>query len=335
MTNIDLIEGAIYGMALGDAWGYHAEFKTHEYLLANPPVIPNPLVITDDTQMSIANIRALQTITKTVRTKALANTLVTNVRLQNDIRRIFAEEHLLWSEDPRNNRAPGLTCMGALKTYAESSRKTGEEGRKNNSKGCGTVMRAPWLGLLPFNRQTIAALALLQSQTTHGHPAAGLASIVVALVTHSVYHRGTQNINYWDEAIAAVDWVKQAPGTFFMEVLNEAHQMRRKLQMFKDTFHEVQVSSEATDINNFYGEGWVGDEALFNALGASELYKTSPQLGLRRLITTRGDSDSIAAIGGALIGVYNGYKNLNHDVKGTLEASYKPELYAIIEYLKS
>ena len=128
--------------------------------------------------MSLYNTWALQRILKLEN----LDDLLENGAKQGEVRRIFAEQHLRFEVDPDNGRAPGMTVMTALHHYRRSSQLTGLEGSElNNSKGCGTVMRAPWLGFLDQPRETVAMLSVLQSETTHGHPQAALCSAIAAL----------------------------------------------------------------------------------------------------------------------------------------------------------
>jgi ADP-ribosylglycohydrolase len=54
------------------------------------------------------------------------------------------------------------------------------------------------------------------------------------------------------------------------------------------------------------GDGWIAEEALATALLCFLLHWDDPQRVVSRAAATRGDSDSIASIGGALAGAYSG-----------------------------
>jgi len=59
------IKGCLFGMAIGDGYGYPAEFLSIEDIISkwspNGPEEPtgNPILVTDDTQMAIAVAQAL------------------------------------------------------------------------------------------------------------------------------------------------------------------------------------------------------------------------------------------------------------------------------------
>ncbi len=117
--------GCLYGLACGDALGAQTEFcdlsQIHEkYGASGIQDMPEPALITDDTQMTIALANALcRAGEKPVATLADA----------------MAEEFVAWYKSPENNRAPGNTCLNACRQLAEgcSWRQSG----LRNSKGCG------------------------------------------------------------------------------------------------------------------------------------------------------------------------------------------------------
>ena len=85
-------------------------------------------------------------------------------------------------------------------------------------------------------------------------------------------------------------------------------------------------------MTSFFGEGWVADETLYNAIIAVAAYSSrSIYKGIQRLVWTNGDSDSLAAVGGAFLGAFKGYEALQYDVKSNLENRYQVELSAAAE----
>jgi len=341
----DSIAGAIYGMALGDAWGYPTEFMDHFQILAERPGPPRLLKVTDDTQMSLYNLRAVRRIFA----EGIDLTdLLDDRELQNRVRRIFADEHLEFGIDPDNNRAPGNTVMGALRAYRYSERATGLEGSSlNESKGCGTVMRAPWLGLLPLDRSTVIALAILQSQTTHGHSVATLSSAVTALVARDLFKSSLSPIQgparnrvvaMLYKLIELANEVGELQSNLIAdgEILNGLWDFRSSLEDLIRALQSVPNESllnESRDICDWLGQGWVGDEALFCAAGALAIYGEDSFSGINRLVFSNGDSDSIAAVGGSFLGILGGYETLEAQARsrgcsilGSFEPRYEDEL---------
>lgn len=98
--------------ALGDAWGYIHEFSLYEDIIASGSAVPRPLVISDDTQMAIATFTATAALMEGDDDVATLRSTTTG---QERIREIYAGAYLNWYHDPRNNRAPGATCISALR----------------------------------------------------------------------------------------------------------------------------------------------------------------------------------------------------------------------------
>lgn len=321
-THNSRINETLFGLAFGDSWGYTTEFLQHSQI--DPNTSPSKLaVVSDDTQMSLYNLCALYTIFEETRfSQEWQSRLLNDKEEQDRVRVIFANEHLKFAHDPDNNRAPGTTCMSALRQYGETKHysgiSTGLEGiaPTNNSKGCGTIMRAPWFGLISrLSREAITVLSVLQSQTTHGHPdswvSAATASLLIRDIiegrpdTYSDVSRSEGNVRA-ELMYNALDILKEMKtlnstlndSVFSNSVENVMSNLRSLLLNMWGSFSKSPISSDATD---FFGEGWVADEALFVSVAVASLYRGSPVEGVKRLVWTSGDSDSIAAVGGAFL----------------------------------
>lgn len=350
----DSIAGAIYGMAFGDSWGFPTEFMRHGQILHLAPSPPRPLQVTDDTQMSLYNIQALREIFEA---EEDLSELLTDSRQQIRVRKSFAERHLDFEVDEDNDRAPGNTVMGALYIYRRSFRKTGLEGSApNDSKGCGTVMRAPWIGMIPQSRETVIALAILQSETTHGHPQAALSSAIAALVLREIFRnelvlegstpRERLNSMLYRALELTTEVAELNSGLVSSERFQEG------VEGFRETVHEILLTLESVaeetlmdpdeNICQWFGEGWVADQALLCALASFALHGEDGYGGIQRLVYSSGDSDSIAAIGGAFIGAGLGYgaieaQAFEHGAKlmGSFEPRYEAELLDAREFIEA
>ena len=150
------------GCAYGDAWGNTNEFKSYKSLTrttAYGPNLPQRLVITDDTQMTLALARAIDTA-GTADDEALRTAIV--------------DEFVGWRSDPDNNRAPGNTCLRATAALAAGSPWTAAT--VVGSDGCGTVMRTSPAAFLP--NHLWRPVAAWQAAVTHGK-ASGIAAALV------------------------------------------------------------------------------------------------------------------------------------------------------------
>lgn len=354
------IKGVVYGSAFGDAWGYVTEFSKHKRAINHGWYPPERLIISDDTQMSLYNAQAMKNILDHLHLSCLSD----DEEMQDLARKYFMNFHIAWLFDSRNDRAPGGTCITALTKFVYSSSfipsykipngLTGLEGleMKKKSKGCGTIMRAPWLGLYGLDRETVALLSMIQSQTTHAHPSAWVSAAVLSvMISDLIEDSSNADKGMFNLAADALELVIDVSKNLYsiesdftdgiVEVIREIEKAYEIFPLFRD-------SSEHDDMNLYFGEGWIAEETLTNGIAAAELFRiknlndsdNSDENGavifdgydaLRRLVTTSGDSDSLACVGGALIGALSGYEAFNYNIIGNFEKDYEQELTFAVE----
>lgn len=344
----NLLKGAIYGFAYGDAWGKDAEFKTHDQIIKDNQPFPDPALVTDDTQMSLYSVGAIM-YEASMNPEALKG-LHYNEKKRNAVRVLFADSFVEFAEDPDNNRAPGTTCMSALKSYKQwkqlstnESEMTGMEGVVADSKGCGANMRSGWLGLLPLEETDIINLAIIQSETTHGHPLALASSVLTALTLRAIISGEIvpRQGHYYDWAVNKVSDLESRVFLFRNNSAGEWNSNYGKgltmlgefLQSKKDQVLAFSNSEPTEDICSFFGEGWVAEEAYLCALMGADYSPLDPVEGLERLVRSNGDSDSLAAIGGQFIGAFDGFQVFPEEWEYQLEPRYQEELEEVVEFL--
>lgn len=278
------IRGALLGTAVGDALGAPLEFLdgasiVREYgpggLVRPEPWNGHPAgSYTDDTQMTIATARGLL---KAERAAAAGEAY--------DAAGAVLAEYLRWYEDqadPALRRAPGATCLSAL-----AAARAGHPARAaNRSKGCGGVMRIAPVGLVPSRRDAFdlgCDLAVL----THGHPTGYLAAGFLAeLVARLV--RG-------DDPAAAVRGCETTLKT------RRGHE-----ETLLAVGHALRLVAQGAPIDEgirALGAGWVAEEALAIALFCWLRVPGDWPSAVLSAANHGGDSDSTAAIAGALAGV--------------------------------
>jgi ADP-ribosyl-[dinitrogen reductase] hydrolase len=180
-----------------------------------------------------------------------------------------------------SRRAPGNTCLSAL------SRKGGE---RNNSKGCGGIMRVAPCGILhPDDPLAAFNLGSLAAKLTHGHPtgylAAGVFSALIALLMDG------------KSLEQAADTVR--------EILISFPEHEETLSAF-DAARTMARQGEMPDkAIPVLGEGWVAEEALAISLYCA-LSAQSLEDGVVMAVNITGDSDSTGAITGNLLGALYG-----------------------------
>lgn len=306
----DHFRGCLLGGALGDALGYAVEFMRLEEIKQRygPPginILPQPALISDDTQMTMFTAEGL------LRAKVRGNergichppSVVHHAYLRwlhtqgeenesyvDSFGRLTDDGWLVQLDRLRHRRAPGLTCMSALLsprfgTMAEPL---------NNSKGCGGVMRVAPVGLVvddPFQLGCeIAAL-------THGNPTGYLPAGVLAAIISEIIC-----------------------GAELEPAIEKALQQLRTYEGHQETLACVEL---ALDLNwgaascyehekniRRIGEGWVAEEALAIAIYCALVAEGDFLEGICVAVNHDGDSDSTGAIAGNILGAYLGVSAL-------------------------
>ena len=199
------------------------------------------------------------------------------------------EDRRLWAR-----RAPGLTCISALRDARELGAPA-----KNNSKGCGTIMRvAPVALMLP--RDQVRSVAIETSALTHGHPTGQLAAAA------------------WAEILADV-----AMGADVEETATLIAQQYDQLEFGAETASAIRRAlgaprDGAPETVETLGGGWIAEEALSIALYAC-LAGTSFDHALQIAVFHSGDSDSTGSIAGNLLGLIHPTLALQHRWASTIE----------------
>ena len=173
-------------------------------------------------------------------------------------------------------RAPGRTCINAL----ESGR-WGDPVARNDSKGCGTVMRTAPAGLF-FDPERAYETGCEVSAITHGHPTGITAGGALAMLV-SLLQDGRSLPDAVDEAIG------------FLEPKPEA----------VETVSALEHAKTARCVSEL-GEGWVAEEALAIGVYCALKHPWDFRAGVLEAVNISGDSDSTGAIAGNILGALNG-----------------------------
>ena len=302
----DRVNGCLWGGAVGDAFGYAIEFSRLDQIRARlgddgltaPVRIGGQLIVSDDTQMTLFTLEALNdtdlsdldTCLERIRL-AYLDWRATQKKVAPDWRptgQIY-HDHVLWE-----NRAPGNTCLWALGSGGHGTLKE----KINDSKGCGGVMRVAPIGLVKeYSPAQAFELAARAAATTHGHPsgylsAGALAAIIRLLVDGIELEAATR------ECLPLLAQYEGAGET--VEAIHAA--LKYAAAPAETPFGDIFM----------LGEGWIGEEAL-----AIALYSTLRAEDFRDcfIISANhdGDSDSTASIAGQLYGAWKGVSNLPED----------------------
>lgn len=313
------ISGCLLGGALGDALGYPVEFLRTatdiERVLG--AVLPEGLphaknqkaVVSDDTQMTLFTaeglLRARQRFsdrgicsTEAVLLLAYQRWLTTQEKAEPERTRDAASRGWLVDiPELHVRRAPGDTCLSALRASLGWSSPPSVDAPPNDSKGCGAIMRSAPIGLAASSAEDAFRTARNAAVLTHGHPSGYLSAAYFAAVVHGL-SRGEP----LPRAMAAADTLLVAKANA-QEVVRSVNAARRAFEggvPCRDTIEKL-------------GEGWVGEEALCIALYCALAAEQSPESAARLLrvsVAHAGDSDSTGSLTGNLLGAMFGREAL-------------------------
>lgn len=322
MTTVhERISGSLFGLAYGDALGKPTEFLNLDEIVRRfgpdgPSELPEPALVTDDTQMALAVGEGLVEILGegALNAQALAP--------------VWTRRFVQWAFSSENNRAPGMTCLRACGDLAEG--KPWVEAAIIGSKGCGANMRVTPVGLVSaLSSSTRAGAAQLQAALTHGHPTALAASELTAYATwwllggmdpaqvpSALRERAAQQREVYHHGWLGELWRRghdATPETFMARGWDECLRLLDRLEA------AVAAGDRKSDPCDATGEGWIAEEALGTSLLCVLLFPDDPYAALRRAACTRGDSDSIAALAGAFAGAVWGVDAFPAGWRGRIE----------------
>lgn len=337
----DKVVGCMVGGAAGDALGYAVEFNSRADILnryGRNGITRYELdsrsgkaLISDDTQMSLFTaagcllgmtrecVRGIMGRLHSYCFNTYQNWLVTQSRpfVELPLKYPFvASEHeyfniftwLMRVPQLYSRRAPGMTCLDALRALEE-----GRKNYRNNSCGCGGVMRTAPIALIcachsySGNADDEAAEA---ARITHHHPLGFLPSAMLNHILMIILHSEDSSKAVLEGAIIET---MQTLGSF--RCVREQEKTYATLYP-KDVRTLVELcnkvleldKSQLTDIECIerLGQGWTGHEALAIALLCALRHSDSFEDAIVSAVNHDGDSDSTGAICGNIMGVLLG-----------------------------
>lgn len=297
------LHASLLGGAIGDSLGADIEFLSLTEIRRRFPTGISELpihmglhgAITDDTQMTLFTVEGI--IRAQVRgilkgichpPSVIHHALLRWFKTQGGKPQVQTDDVGLVN-DPRLRvcRAPGNTCLSSLAASAHFG-----DPARNNSKGCGTIMRVAPIGLM-FPREQVRAMAIETSALTHGHPTGQLAAAA------------------WAEMLADV-----TAGADLEESATRTAETYARLTEGEETARAIQAALRAPrdgsgETVESLGGGWIAEEALSIALYAC-LAGGSFEEALLIAATHGGDSDSTAAVAGNMLGLLDPAAVLQH-----------------------
>jgi ADP-ribosylglycohydrolase len=292
----------VRGVAIGDAWGNPIEFQQLASIVSTNPKGPeqpkgkNAMWITDDTQMTLYLADALD--------------LTRNDDIP-DVKRAIMDAFREYKRDPEfsHGRAPGGTVSGSLS--ALGSGYNWKAATNKNSDGSGTAMRTHATAFLPEDRW-VGATAFAAA-VTHGSPNAIAAAILQAAVLRDIMAGLIPAGGLVEDALylaqnadtlgltATGTWLED----FEVDLLEGFDELARLLVIAKENlpaFTEDPWAFESSPSDLIGGGGWRGHETVVIAFLSVDMIPNDPMDALRRSIVGSGDSDTVGAVTGALLG---------------------------------
>jgi ADP-ribosylglycohydrolase len=207
---------------------------------------------------------------------------------------------LVQVKDLHARRAPGNTCLSALRSSSEPAGSV--ERPLNDSKGCGGVMRVSPIGLIPC--EDPFGYAVMAAALTHGHPSGYLpAGVYAEILAHLLF-----------DQVPLSEAVSRAMGRLAKERGHEetSRALGRAIRLANQPGRATAERIEEL------GQGWTGEEALAIGLYCA-LVANSFEHGVCLAVNHSGDSDSTASIAGAILGLQCGEHGLPTEWLARLE----------------
>ena len=301
--------GCLLGGAIGDALGAPIEFMTLSEItsrfgkdgLTNLTSSYGRLgAVTDDTQMMLFTAEGLlrgqvRGLSKGITTyegcihHAYMRWLITQ-GYSNDFEGVETNGWLFANRDLFYRRAPGNTCLSALKLF----RGFGQPA-ENDSKGCGGIMRAAPIGVfcaatasetgVDEGAKRAFELGVNSAALTHGHPTGQLPAGAFAEIIYRLALGQSLEI-----AIQSAS-----------DSVSREEQNLETLQAIRLAQEEAYSGRSPDESILALGEGWIAEEALAIGLYAA-ITAESFKGGVLRGVNHSGDSDSTGLITGHILG---------------------------------
>jgi ADP-ribosylglycohydrolase len=303
----DRVLGCVLAGAAGDALGAPVEFASIEEIRSRfgargiadyASAFGLRGAVTDDTQMTLFTLEGVVRAHVRQRVAGGADMIVVLHKAYlrwlytqgQQVPRAVLDGWLITEPGLYAQRAPGNTCLSALRDTIDGTRIGTIERPINDSKGCGGVMRAAPVALWPGTPAEIFRLGADAAALTHGHPSGYLAAGALAVIVKQLLHGAVLEAAVEQARAELVTWRGHE------EVLTA---LDNAILLAKNGAPTPEAIAERL------GGGWVAEEALAIAVCAA-LAAEDLGDGLRIAVNHSGDSDSTGSICGNILGARDG-----------------------------
>lgn len=318
--NIDKFRGCLIGGAAGDALGYAIEFLKINDITAHfgksgitEYYLKNGLArISDDTQMTLFTAGAFffgdnDQFPKEYLRLCYKDWYLTQ-KESFPVRDRAMHSELLQNSELFSRRAPGMTCIDAIRNGAEGT----ITNRINDSKGCGGIMRVAPIGLFYTDKDPdgvkSAGYGGDAAAMTHSHDLGFIPAAAFTYIINALSKGETSLKRAVMESMDAVQKLYPASGYLddFLAIIDDA------IRYSESDTDDVFALGEL-------GEGWVAEETLAIAVYCALKYQNDFDMALRVSVNHSGDSDSTGAVTGNILGTLIGYEAIPEKYKTNLE----------------
>lgn len=185
---------------------------------------------------------------------------------------------------------------------------------KNNSKGCGGVMRVAPIGLYfdekQYSPEQIDMIGAQAAALTHGHELGYIPAAMLVHIIHILSHSETSTV------IDAVIDAKTAISRLFPHAVHLADLVKlidKAITLASDK------SVKDIDAVGELGQGWVAEETLAIAVYCALKYENSFEKAIIAAVNHSGDSDSTGSVTGNILGAHLGLSSIPKKFLKSLE----------------
>lgn len=349
---VDCIRGSLMAGAAGDALGYTVEFMSRPAIISRYGTEgitrfeldkKGKALISDDTQMTLftANgmlmgltrgyMRGIGGCPENYVDGAYLDWYYTQTRKKREI--LIDDFHYTWLRDlpeMAQLRAPGNTCLSACDSLLRG------EKVKNNSKGCGGIMRVAPMALLDagyasrgkhtYSFEHLAEAGGEIAEVTHKHPLGFLPAALLTVLLYKIVPMSPAMVRKNIDALVVetLDMLKF--------IYKGKHETEKRLlrELSEKALRLAHTDTPDAEAIRQLGEGWVADETWAIALFCAVRHIDSVERAIIAAVNHDGDSDSTGSVCGNIMGAIYGYEHIRernifcpdgHQLEDTLELS--------------
>lgn len=332
-------QGCLYGGAAGDALGYAIEFLSLDQIRAKYG--PNGIQyyelkdgtarFSDDTQMLLFTLEGIYLWQDKLRKRhdgaKLKNCLFDAYRdwvytqendgLPKERHKPHTQLYLIPSMHRR--MGPGFTCMRSLR----SKRAGSIENPLNDSKGNGGVMRVAPIGFyFPRNVYSLEEVMQMGAESaalTYGHPLGYISAAMMAGLVNECVYGVSETLK--DAVMLSLD----ATMKMFAHI-PEVHELHTLVTAAMEL---AQDDCDAVAHIAMLGHSACAESTMAIAIYCALRYEDSFDQAIRTAVNFNGDSDTIAAVTGNILGAWKGIKCIDQK---WIEPLHLEEYLKVLEF---